>query len=173
MEGGYDYEASEFNRATQAQRQPGSSFKPIIYSAALEKGYTPASIIVDAPIVYEDSETGKRKPSNFEEKFYGDTTFRQALIKFETMPTIKIAQSLSVPVILDYAKRLGIEGKIPSDLSISLGSASIKPIIYIADFTFHDESGYRVLDAKGYKTAIYRLKKRMASLLLGIFIEEV
>jgi penicillin-binding protein 1A len=121
MEGGYDFEASEFNRATQAQRQPGS----LIYSAALERGYTPASIIVDSPIVYEDSESGKWKPSNFEEKFYGDTTFRQALIHSRNVPTIKIAQALSVPTILDYAKRLGVDGKLPADLSISLGSASV------------------------------------------------
>jgi penicillin-binding protein 1A len=127
MEGGYDFEASEFNRATQALRQPGSSFKPIVYSAALEKGYTPASIIVDAPIVYKDNDTdvASWKPKNFEEKFYGDTTFRQALIKSRNIPSIKIAQSLTVPAILDYAKRLGIEGKLPNDLSISLGSASI------------------------------------------------
>jgi penicillin-binding protein 1A len=75
MEGGFDYQQSEFNRAVQAQRQPGSAFKPIVYAAALEKGYTPASIIVDSPIVYQDSDS-KWKPANFEEKFYGDTTFR-------------------------------------------------------------------------------------------------
>jgi penicillin-binding protein 1A len=125
MEGGYDYEASEFNRAVQAQRQPGSSFKPIIYAAALEHGYTPASILVDSPIVYEDSESGKWKPSNFEEKFYGDTTFRQALIKSRNVPTIKIVQQLQVQNVIDYAKRLGIDGKFNADLSISLGSASI------------------------------------------------
>ena len=125
MEGGYDFKSSEFNRAIQAQRQPGSAFKPIIYSAALENGYTPASIIVDSPIVYEDSESGKWKPSNFEERFYGDTTFRQALIKSRNVPTIKIVQSMHVSSIIDYVSRLVIDGKFPVDLSISLGSASI------------------------------------------------
>ena len=125
MEGGSDFVESEFNRAMQSQRQPGSSFKPLIYAAALEKGYTPASILADSPIVYEDAESGKWKPSNFEEKFYGDTTFRQALIKSRNVPTIKIVQSLSVPFVIDYAKRLGLNGQFNQDLSISLGSASV------------------------------------------------
>ena len=144
MEGGYDYESSEFNRATQAQRQPGSLFKPIIYSAALEKGYTPTSIIVDSPIVFDDNEQGKWKPSNFEEKFYGDTTFRQALIHSRNVPTIKIAQSLTVPVILDYAKRLGIDGKIPSDLSISLGSASVSLLEMVRTYSLFPRLGRKI-----------------------------
>jgi penicillin-binding protein 1A len=125
MEGGYSFESSEFNRATQAQRQPGSAFKPFVYAAALEKGYTPASVIVDAPIVYEDADTGKWKPSNFEEKFYGDTTFRQALIKSRNVPTIKILQAIQVPFLLDYVKRIGMTAQLNADLSISLGSGAI------------------------------------------------
>ncbi len=124
MEGGYDFSKSEFNRAIQAQRQPGSAFKPVIFAAALEKGYTPASIIVDSPIVYEDSESGKWKPTNFEEKFYGDTTFRQALIKSRNVPTIKIVQDLQVQNVINFARRLGMEGQLNQDLSISLGSGS-------------------------------------------------
>jgi penicillin-binding protein 1A len=144
MEGGYDFETSEFNRAAQAQRQPGSSFKPIIYSAGLEKGFTPASIIVDSPIVYNDAESGKWKPSNFEEKFYGDTTFRQALIKSRNVPTIKIAQALSVSTILDYSKRLGIEGKLPADLSICLGSASISLLEMTKTYALFPRFGRKV-----------------------------
>ena len=128
MEGGYDFASSEFNRAIQAQRQPGSSFKPIIYGAALEKGYNPATMIVDSPIVYEDADTGKWKPSNFEEKFYGDTTFRQALIKSRNVPTIKIVQGVGVQYVIDYARRLGMNGQFNQDLSISLGSGSISLI---------------------------------------------
>ncbi|MGK5082203.1 PBP1A family penicillin-binding protein [Bdellovibrionota bacterium FG-1] len=145
MEGGYDYESSEFNRATQAQRQPGSAFKPIIYAAGLEKGYTPASIIVDSPIVYGDTENGKWKPSNFEEKFYGDTTFRQALIKSRNVPTIKIAQAISVSTILEYAKRLGIDGKIPADLSISLGSASVSLLELTKVYSLFPRLGRKVV----------------------------
>lgn len=125
MEGGYDFATSEFNRAIQAQRQPGSSFKPIIYGAGLEKGYSPATVITDSPIVYEDADSGKWKPSNFEEKFYGDTTFRQALIKSRNVPTIKIVQNLGVQNVIDYAKRLGMNGQFNQDLSISLGSGAI------------------------------------------------
>lgn len=125
MEGGYSFSESQFNRAIQAARQPGSSFKPIIYSAALEKGYTPATIIVDSPVVYNDGDLGKWKPSNFEEKFYGDTTFRQALIKSRNVPTIKIVQALQIPFVMEYAKRLGLNGQFNADLSISLGSGSV------------------------------------------------
>lgn len=125
MEGGFDFAKSEFNRATQAQRQIGSSIKPLIFAAALERGFTPASIIVDSPIVYSNEETGKWKPSNFEEKFYGDTTFRQALIKSRNIPTIKIVQSVEVSNIIEFAKRLGLTGQLPNDLSISLGSAGV------------------------------------------------
>jgi penicillin-binding protein 1A len=125
MEGGYDFQKSEFNRAIQAQRQIGSSFKPILFSAALENGFTPASVIVDAPIVYDDKEAGKWKPTNFEEKFYGDTTFRQALIKSRNIPTIKIVQSVGVGRMIEFAKRLGMTTHLSPDLSISLGSATI------------------------------------------------
>ena len=125
MEGGYDFKQSEFNRAVQAFRQPGSAFKPIIYSAAMEKGFSPASVIVDSPLVYGDDESGKWKPTNFEEKFYGDTTFRQALIKSRNVPTIKIVQEIQVPFVIDFAKRLGLSGQFSPDLSISLGSGSV------------------------------------------------
>lgn len=144
MEGGYDYEKSKFNRAVQAERQPGSSFKPIIYSAGVEKGYTPASIIVDSPIVYSDSETGKWRPNNFEEKFYGDTTFRQALIKSRNVPTIKIVQSLQIPFVMDYAKRLGLEAELNPDLSISLGSGNASLLQMTKTYAIFPRQGRKV-----------------------------
>ncbi|MCC7440137.1 MAG: PBP1A family penicillin-binding protein [Bdellovibrionales bacterium] len=124
MVGGYEFAKSEFNRATQAKRQSGSAFKPVIYSAAIERGYTPSSIIVDSPIVYKDDETGKWKPANFSERFYGDTTLRMALIKSRNIPTIKLVQDLQVPSVIQYARRLGMEGEFNEDLSISLGSGT-------------------------------------------------
>lgn len=124
MVGGYDFELSEFNRATQANRQIGSAIKPVIYACGLEKGFTPASIIVDSPLVFKDASGASWKPSNFEEKFYGDTTFRQAFIKSRNIPTLKIVQSIQLPYFIDYAKRLGL-GALQPDLSISLGSASM------------------------------------------------
>ena len=126
MVGGYDFDQSEFNRATQALRQPGSAFKPVIYAAALEKGFTPASIIVDAPMVFKDSDgMGAWKPNNFESKFYGDTTFRQALIKSRNIPTIKLVQSIQVPQLIQFAKRVGMNSQFTPDLSIALGSSTI------------------------------------------------
>jgi penicillin-binding protein 1A len=125
MEGGYDFTQSEFNRAIQASRQPGSAFKPFIYAAALEKGFNPASIIVDSPVVYDDGENGAWKPENFETKFYGDTTFRQALIKSRNVPTIKIVQAISVSFLFDFLQRVGLEGSFSRDLSISLGSGTV------------------------------------------------
>jgi penicillin-binding protein 1A len=124
MVGGYDYDTSQFNRAVQAKRQMGSSFKPVIYSAGLERNYTPASIIVDSPVVFEDKDNGIWKPENYEEKFYGDTTFRQALIESRNIPTIKIVQDIKVSSVLNEAKRLGLEGPFNNDLSISLGSGT-------------------------------------------------
>jgi penicillin-binding protein 1A len=144
MEGGYDFETSEFNRATQAQRQAGSAFKPFVYSAALEKGFNPASIIVDSPLVYDEGELGKWKPANFEEKFYGDTTFRQALIKSRNIPTIKIAQALGVPSIIEYAKRLGIEGRLPSDITLSLGSGSVSLLDLTKSYALFPRLGRKV-----------------------------
>ncbi len=144
MQGGYDFGKSEYNRAVQAARQPGSSFKPILYAAALEKGFTPASIIVDSPIVYSDGDLGKWKPSNFEEKFYGDTTFRQALIHSRNVPTIKILQQVQIPFLLDYAKRLGINSPLPADLSISLGSAGVSLLELTKVYSLFPRLGRRV-----------------------------
>lgn len=155
MEGGYDFEKSEFNRATQAQRQPGSSFKPIIYAAALEKGYNPASVIQDSPIVYEDAESGKWKPSNFEEKFYGDTTFRQALIKSRNVPTIKIVQAIQVPFVIDYARRLGFGGQLNPDLSISLGSGSATLLDLTRTYALFPRFGRKV-SPRFYTTVVDR-----------------
>jgi penicillin-binding protein 1A len=143
MEGGFDYERSEFNRAVQAQRQPGSAFKPIIYASALEKGFTPASIIVDSPIVYQN-EDSKWKPSNYEERFYGDTTFRQALIKSRNIPTIKIVQAVGVPYVIEYAKRLGFNSKFNEDLSISLGSTTTSLVDITSVYALFPRLGRKV-----------------------------
>ncbi|MBC7397196.1 MAG: PBP1A family penicillin-binding protein, partial [Bdellovibrionales bacterium] len=124
MVGGYDYDKSQFNRAVQARRQMGSTFKPVIYAAAMERNYTPATIIVDSPISFEDKDNGIWKPENYEEKFYGDTTFRQALIESRNVPTIKIVQDIHVSTVINEAKRLGLEGPFNNDLSISLGSGT-------------------------------------------------
>ncbi|HAR42099.1 MAG TPA: penicillin-binding protein [Bdellovibrionales bacterium] len=153
MEGGYDFEHSEFNRAIQALRQPGSAFKPIIYSAALERGFTPASVIVDSPIIYEDSDSGKWKPANFDEKFHGDTTFRQALIKSRNVPTIKLVQSIQVSRMIDYAKRIGISSQFPLDLSIALGSATVSLMDLTRAYALFPRMGRKV--APGFFMKIF------------------
>ena len=124
MIGGRDFKKSQFNRATQARRQTGSAFKPIVYASALDKGYTPASVIVDAPIVFEWG--GKKwKPKNFEDKFSGPITFRNALTHSVNVVTVKIAQDVGVEHIKTYAQRLGVSSAIHNDLSMALGSSSI------------------------------------------------
>ena len=124
MIGGRDYKRSQFNRATQARRQTGSAFKPIVYASALDKGYTPTSIIVDSPIIFAWGDK-KWKPKNFEEKFFGPTTLRNALTHSINIVTVKIAQDIGIEYIKDYAKKLGIPSTLQGDLSMALGSSSI------------------------------------------------
>lgn len=124
--GGYGFQDSQFNRATQAERQPGSAFKPIVYSAALDNGFTPVSKFLDAPIVYNDQATNSTwKPENFEGVFFGPTILRTALIKSRNLVTIRIARQLGVDKIIERARALGLQADFPRDLSVSLGSASV------------------------------------------------
>ena len=124
MVGGRDFKKSQFNRATQARRQTGSAFKPIVYASALDKGYTPASVIMDSPIVFEWGDK-RWKPKNFEGKFSGLTTVRNALTHSINVVTVKIAQDIGVDYIKDYTKKLGISSPLQNDLSMALGSSSI------------------------------------------------
>lgn len=130
--GGYDFTktGSYFNRALQAVRQPGSTFKPFVYGAALANGLTPSTIIVDSPIVYrnQDEQTQLEnvwKPDNYGEKFYGDTTLRNAIAYSRNIPTIKLMQYLKVPTVIDFATKLGITSKLAPDLSLALGSSGV------------------------------------------------
>ncbi len=144
MVGGYSFEGSEFNRATQAARQPGSSYKPVIYSAALDKGYTPATVIQDSPIVLEGIDNQKWKPENYEEKFYGDTTFRASLIRSRNIPTIKIVQDIQIPYLIEYSKRLGVTGNLNNDLSIALGSNSMSLLDVVKVYSVYARLGRKV-----------------------------
>ena len=126
MVGGYSFYRSQFNRATQAKRQPGSAFKPIVYSLAMDSGYTPASIVLDAPVVYHDAATDHTwKPFNYEGVFYGPTLLRTALVKSRNLVTIRLAQDLGVSSIIERARTLGLESDFPRDLSVALGSAEV------------------------------------------------
>lgn len=126
MIGGRSFRKSQFNRAIQSRRQPGSAFKPIIYSAALDKNYTAATEILDTPIVFKDTERDFTwKPKNYEEKFFGPTLFRHALEKSHNIVTIKILKDIGVDYVIDYARRLGIKSRLSKDLSIALGSSGV------------------------------------------------
>ena len=126
MVGGLDFSKSQFNRATQARRQPGSAFKPIIYAAALDNGLTPSSIIIDAPFISPIGEEEKLwKPKNYKEKFYGPTPFRTGLIKSRNIMTIKILKKNGVKHTIDYARRMGIDSLLNPDLSLALGSSGV------------------------------------------------
>jgi len=124
LSGGFSFKKSEFNRATQAYRQPGSAFKPFIYALALENGYTPSSLILDAPLVLEQGLDLKMwKPQNYGKKFYGPSTLRMGLEKSRNLMTVRIAQELGLKKIVTFSKQLGIYSNPSELLSISLGSA--------------------------------------------------
>jgi penicillin-binding protein 1A len=124
LSGGFSFKKSEFNRATQALRQPGSAFKPFVYALALENNYTPTSLILDAPIVLDQGEDLKMwKPENYGKKFYGPSTLRVGLEKSRNLMTVRIAQDLGLKKIINFSKNLGIYNNPEELLSISLGSA--------------------------------------------------
>lgn len=124
MVGGRDFKRSQFNRVIQARRKTGSAFKPIIYASAIDKGYKPSSIIVDSPIVFEWG--GKKwKPKNFEDKYFGPTTLRNAITHSLNTVTVKIAKDIGIEYIKEYAKKLGITSHLNDDLSMALGSSSL------------------------------------------------
>jgi penicillin-binding protein 1A len=127
MIGGYDFEKSEFNRAFQACRQPGSAFKPLVYSAAIEqRNFTASTILLDAPIVTDDDSTGKRwKPENYEQEFTGEVPVRLALIHSMNIPAIRVLQAVGVKAAAAWAHKLGISTKINEDLSMALGSSCV------------------------------------------------
>lgn len=126
MVGGVDFHTSQFNRAIQARRQPGSAFKPLIYAAALDKEFTPSSVIIDTPYISPIGEEDKLwKPKNYKEKFFGRTLFRTGLIKSRNIITVKILEKIGVNYAIEYARQLGIESKLDKDLSLALGSSGL------------------------------------------------
>ena len=124
MSGGFSFKKSEFNRVSQAQRQPGSAFKPFIYALALENGFSPNTLVLDAPLVLEQGSDLKMwKPENYGKKFYGPSTLRMGLEKSRNLMTVRIAQELGTKKIINFSKKLGIYDNPEELLSISLGSA--------------------------------------------------
>ena len=145
MLGGRDFRESQFNRAVQSRRQPGSAFKPIIYASALDKGYTPATTIIDSPIVYQDiNHDFTWKPKNYKEKFYGPTLFRDALAKSRNVVTIKILKDIGIDYTIDYARKLGITSNLNRDLSIALGSSGVSLLELVRAYSVFNNLGYLV-----------------------------
>ena len=169
MVGGRDFKKSQFNRAIQSKRQSGSAFKPIIYAAALDKGYTPASMIIDSPIVFKDSERDFTwKPRNYKEKFYGPTLFRQALAKSRNVVTIKILRDIGIDYAIDYAKKLGITSTINRDLSIALGSSGVSLLEIVGTYSIFANLGYymkpvfitKIVDREGNVIELNEIEKK-------------
>jgi penicillin-binding protein 1A len=144
--GGYDYRLSSFNRVIQAQRQPGSSFKPFIYAAALDKGFTLASVINDAPIVIFDVGQGKWwRPQNDNHKFYGPTTLRVALTQSRNLVSIRLLQSIGIKYAINYITRFGFTtDQLPPNLTLALGTAEVTPLQMATGFATFANGGYRV-----------------------------
>jgi penicillin-binding protein 1A len=128
MAGGYDFRRSQFNRAVQARRQPGSAFKPLIYASAMEHGYTPASIVLDAPISLPNGNQPAWMPRNFEDKYYGPTPLRYALARSLNTVTVRLVDAIGIKSVLDSLPRFGFQGRLPRNLSIALGSAEVTPL---------------------------------------------
>jgi penicillin-binding protein 1A len=151
MIGGYDFRRSQFNRAVQARRNPGSAFKPIIYAAALDKGMTAASIINDAPIEFDNTAEKSWKPHNYDNKFRGPVTMREALTNSINVVSIKILENIGVGYAIQYAKKLGITSPLSPNLTLALGASSVTPL----ELT----SAYAVFASGGFRTTPYFITK--------------
>ncbi|UAB90081.1 PBP1A family penicillin-binding protein [Ruegeria sp. SCSIO 43209] len=143
MQGGFSYQDTVFNRATQAQRQPGSSFKPFVYAAALDSGYSPATIVVDAPIEVNTPQ-GLWRPKNSTNKFYGPTPLRTGIEQSRNLMTIRLAQEVTMPVVAGYAERFGVYDRMGAFLANSLGSEETTLYKMVAAYAMFANGGERV-----------------------------
>lgn len=170
LSGGFDFFASKYNRAAQAKRQPGSSFKPFIYSAALDKDYTPATIINDAPVVFDDDTLEQTwRPQNYSGKFYGPTRMREALVRSRNLVSIRILADIGISYAVRYLARFGFTGDALSrDLSLALGSAALTPLQMVSAYSVFANGGFatqpyliqRIDDARG--ATIYQAEPPLA-----------
>ncbi|MGK7295388.1 MAG: penicillin-binding protein 1A [Candidatus Wenzhouxiangella sp. M2_3B_020] len=144
--GGIDFGASQFNRATQSRRQPGSAFKPFIYAAALDNGFTPASIVNDAPIVFDDPSMERTwKPMNFSERFFGPTRLREGMIHSRNLISVRLVMDLGLDPVIDYVTDFGFaRAEIPTGPSMALGSASITPLDLATAYAVFANGGFAV-----------------------------
>ncbi len=144
MVGGFSFDQSQFNRATQALRQPGSAFKPFVYAAALDNGYTPSTVVLDAPIEIDTGAAGVWRPENYEGKFYGPSTLRFGIERSRNVMTVRLAQDIGMPMIGDYAKRFGIYDTLPAYLSFALGAGETTLLKMVAGYAMFDNGGKKI-----------------------------
>lgn len=140
MVGGKDFKKSQFNRAVQARRQPGSAFKAILYTAALDNGFTESTLVEDSPIEFPNG----WKPSNYDEKYHGWVTIREAFEHSYNIVAVKVGQEIGPKKIIEYARKMGIESPLPNDLSISLGSAGVSPLEMAVAYACIANGGYKI-----------------------------
>jgi penicillin-binding protein 1A len=144
MVGGRDFEESKFNRATQAMRQVGSSFKPYVYTAVIDQGGSPDDTILDAPVVFPTA-SGPYIPHNYDDKFEGNITLRRALLMSRNIPALKLADQLGIKTVIDYAHRFGITSSIPQYLPVALGSAEVTLLEQTSAYTVFPNDGVRIV----------------------------
>ncbi|MFZ5997273.1 MAG: penicillin-binding protein 1A [Nitrospirota bacterium] len=184
--GGYSFSKSEYNRALYAKRQPGSSFKPIIYAAALERNFTPATIINDAPVVYAGGPAGEWRPENYDHKYYGPTRLREALAYSRNVVTIKLVEAVGIDNVISFARDIGISADMPRELTIALGSISVTPLELANTFGTFANGGIRmtpiaikyITDAKGtvlesYEPEGIEVMSPQTSFLISSMMEDV
>jgi penicillin-binding protein 1A len=143
MVGGRDFNLSKFNRATQALRQVGSSFKPYVYTAVIDQGASPDDTILDAPVTFQTA-SGPYSPHNYDDRFEGTITLRRALAQSRNIPALKLADHIGIKTVIDYAHRFGITSNIPAYLPVALGSAEVTPLEQTSAFSVFPNDGVRV-----------------------------
>jgi penicillin-binding protein 1A len=141
--GGYDFKKSQFNRAVQAKRNPGSAFKPIIYAAAVDKGVTPATIFEDSPVEYDSGKDKAWKPKNYDNIYRGNVTMREALTNSINIVSVKILEQIGVATAIEYAKKFGITSPLDANLTLALGSSSVTPLELTMAYGVFASGGYR------------------------------
>ncbi|MCC6983805.1 MAG: penicillin-binding protein 1A [Bauldia sp.] len=144
MVGGFSFAESQFNRATQAMRQPGSSFKPVVYAAALDNGYTPSSVVMDAPIEIDQGSRGIWRPENYSNEFYGPSTLRTGIELSRNVMTVRLANDMGMPLVSEYAERFGIYEDLPPLLSMALGSGETTVLRMVAAYAVFANGGRQV-----------------------------
>lgn len=142
--GGFSYGRSQFNRAVQALRQPGSSFKPIVYAAALDNGYSPASVILDAPVEFKMADGSMWKPKNYQNRFFGPSTLRRGIEQSRNVMTVRLADELGMTKIIDLATRLGIYDKLPRQLAMALGAGETTLLKMVSAYAMIDNGGKKI-----------------------------